>query len=201
MKGIYRYWRDGLPQEVLEPWQLRRDAEGLVLRGQRQIAGHLALEVEARYLNHTCTGLRLAWYSETSSRVVHYRMQEGALQWRFDAEPAMQTLALPAGTLLFPLLRAASGPLLGALVAAPRTLVLPNIRNPAQEDYLRPLLSERRAVLQSPQHYRYYGGEYGDAGADYWLDENGMVSRYHWQSPRGEWEARLEDFCAGEVWG
>jgi hypothetical protein len=73
-------------------------------------------------------------------------------------------------------------------------VVLPDIRNPDGAWFLHPLRSPRHAVAgdQGPRHYRYYGGEYGEAGADYWLDADGFVARYRWVAPDGAWEVELE---------
>lgn len=184
MRGVYRYWRDGKMQDVVEPWELVRNAEGWLLTGQRKVNGQTALGVEAQYLGPLCTAMRLTWLSNKPARHAELQATEDAL--------------------LFPLLRAAAGPLLPLLAGGPRTVLLPDIRDPRSAGFLEPLRSVRHARLldEHSWHYRYYGGEYGEAGADYWLDARGVLARYRWASPQGEWEARLQDFqaAADESW-
>ena len=198
-QGTYRYWRDGALQAITEPWQLRRTPDGLVLKGQRLVDGKPALEIEAQYGGGLCSAMRLHWRGSDQDSRVHYRRCGETLEWRFDDDAGFQVFVLPQGCLLFPLLRAAAGPLVRKLADSPRSLVLPALHNPADsERFLRPLLSARRAVLLDGKagHYRYYGGEYGEQGSDYWLDQQGLLLRYRWDSPQGVWEVRLEDHSA-----
>lgn len=182
MKGLYRYWRDGELQDVVEPWELTRNAEGWLLTGQRIVQGNTALEVEAQYLGALCSAMRMTWLADQPAR----RAELTATQ----------------DVLLFPLLRAAAGPLLPLLADGSRTVLLPNIRNPRTADFLTPLRSIRHATLldKTARHYRYYGGEYGEAGADYWLNASGLLDHYRWTSPQGEWEARLENLQGSASW-
>ena len=194
-QGVYRYWRDGLPQGVTEPWQLDQMARGWTLRGQRVLDGRPALAVEADYQGSRCTQMRVTWHRAEKPLTAHYRLRDSRLEWRTQ-EP--QTLALPPQHHLFPLLRAASGPLLQTLTGGPQCVVVPNIRDTKQQEFLHPLLSERHAECLGKdkewgKFYRYYGGEYGATGADYWLDESGLVTRYCWESSQGLWEVRLEE--------
>ena len=201
-RGTYRYWRDGLLQAIVEPWTLRRSLDGgLLLRGRRQMEGAPLLDIEADYLGARCTGMRLRWHPlpPGESRTAHYRLDGAALYWRFSEDAEAQVQALPADTLMFPLLRAATGPLLGQFGEASRTLVLPSLRDPAgTPGFLRPLLSERRAEAggvdaEGLRTLRYYGGEYGEAGSDCALGPEGLLRHYRWDSPQGLWEVRLED--------
>ena len=202
-QGIYRYWRDGALQDISEPWQWQRVGDHQVLRGQRCVAGQPLLDIEATYEGAECRQLRLRWgpHSAGEAQTLHYVCREPSLHWRREGDAADQTLPLPAGSLLFPLLRAAAGPLLLRLARAPATVVVPCLRDPADAArFLTPRLSERHAVLidedaATGRHYRYYGGEYGEAGSDYWLGADNRLLRYRWDSPQGVWEVRLE---AGE---
>jgi len=200
-QGSYRYWRDGALQDITEPWQLHRQGDGYVLRGQRCVAGRPLLDIEASYHGTACKRLRLHWQPRAADggRTLHYRHHEQALHWQQDGSAAEQTFPVPEGSLLFPLLRAAAGPLLRHLTKVPATVVLPCLHDPADgERFLKPLLSARRAVLldtaaDSGEHYRYYGGEYGERGSDYWVAADDRLLRYRWESPQGLWEVRLED--------
>lgn len=198
-RGEYSYWRDGERQDVREPWRLQATANGLHLWGERRVNGQTALEVDADYEGLHCRALRLSWQDRDGARTAQYEHRGEVLHWQVEGEPPTPPLAVPSGCALFPLLRAAAGPLVRQLLASPRSVVVPNIRATAQRaERLQPLLSTRHAVLQAQdaqggQHYRYYGGEYGDAGSDYWLDARGLLQRYSWDSAQGLWEARLED--------
>lgn len=201
-RGGYRYWRNGALQPVTEPWSLHRQSDGtLRLQGQRRIDGVPVLDVEADYTGARCTRLQLRWQAPASAmvRTAHYRLDGAGLHWRFGAGDSLETLALPDGALLFPLLRAATGPLLGQLGTEPRNVVLPDLRDPADaEAFLRPLLSERQVRIDGADddglhRLRYVGGEYGEAGADCALGPEGLLRHYRWDSPQGVWEVRLED--------
>lgn len=194
-RGTYRYWRDGVAQDVAEPWSVTASGAGLVLRGQRIAGGRPLLDVTARYGDGACNEFMVAWQpGGAGARTVRYRREGALLEWS-EGEAAPQRESLAGASLLFPLLRAATGALLVELARGPRGVVLPDIRNPRDAGFLRPLRSQRRAATGSdgPGHYRYYGGEYGEAGADYWLDADGFVTRYRWDSPQGCWEVRRED--------
>lgn len=194
--GTYRYWKDGAAQDIEEPWQLVRDGEAARLTGERRVGGAAVLSVTARYEGPACTALELRWSGERP-RHRHYRLHDSCAQWREDGAMAWRTLVLPPDTLLYPLLRAASGPILQALLEKPRTIVLPSLRDPAAPGFLEPELSARyaRRFAESEEgvHCRYFGGEYGEAGADYWLAADGLVTRYCWASANGLWEVRLAD--------
>lgn len=201
-RGTYRYWRDGALQPIVEPWTLRRGLDGSVLlRGRRQMEGAPLLDIEADYAGAHCTGMRLRWHPAPPDepRTAHYRLDGAALHWRFADAARYPPQTLPANTLLFPLLRAATGPLLSQLDGAPRTVVLPSLRDPAGSDgFLRPLLSERRALengvdAEGLRRIRFLGGEYGETGADCALGPEGLMRHYRWESPNGVWDVRLED--------
>lgn len=196
--GEYGYWCDGVRQDVREPWRLQATAAGLHLWGQRWVNGQAALEVDADYEGLHCRALRLRAQDREGLRSVQYQHRDDTLHWQLEGDLHSQKLIVPAGCALFPLLRVAAGPLQQLLLAAQRSVAVPNIRaTAASTERLQALLSKRHAVLQAQdaqgeQHCRYYGGEYGEAGADYWLDARGLLQRYRWASAQGTWEARLE---------
>ncbi|HEY1075103.1 MAG TPA: hypothetical protein VGE51_00280 [Fontimonas sp.] len=197
-RGDYAYWRDGQRQAISEPWTLTRTSDGIVLRGQRIVDRRVMLDVEACYRAGHCVEMALHWNRDAAltTRAAHYRLSGEALKWRLGEQD--DVLQLSAGTLLFPLLRAATGPLLSLLRQSPRPVLVPCIRDPADPLFLQPLLSQRRAVeidVESGRisHLRYYGGEYGDGGCDCWLDELGLIQRYSWNSTAGVWNIQLVD--------
>lgn len=194
--GTYRYWKDGAAQDVEEPWTLAREGGALCLAGERRVNGATVLAVDARYEGRLCTVMAVRW-TGASPRYRHFRLHDSRVQWRDDGSLAWRTTVLPPDTLLYPLLRAASGPILQALLGKPHTVVLPSLRDPAAPGFLEPELSaryaQRFAESEHGVHCRYFGGEYGEAGADYWLAADGLVTRYRWASAQGLWEVRLED--------
>lgn len=199
--GIYRYWLDGRLQPIFEPWSLDRQPQGaLLLRGSRHRAGASVFDMEADYDGAICTSLSMIWHRPAAARPlsVHYRRVGALLEYSFADQPQSHTLALAAENLLFPLLRAATGPLL-PLLQGGRSLALPDLRDPTagSPPLLHPLLSERHSEMLGTeadglQHWRYYGGEYGDAGCDCWLGPHHLLHRYRWASPHGVWDVRLE---------
>lgn len=195
-RGTYRYWKDSVAQDIEEPWRILRTGDRWQLRGERRVNGSTLLAVDACYDGGQCTALELRW-SGDRQRHRHYRLHDERVQWREDGSLAWRTQVLPPGALLFPLLRAASGPILQALLERPRTIVLPSLRDPAAANFLEPELSLRHAQRHADSadgtHCRYFGGEYGEAGADYWLAADGLVTRYRWASAQGLWEVRLAD--------
>lgn len=197
--GTYLYWRDGIAQPIREPWTLSVDGGDWLLSGQRVIEEVPRLGIDARYRDHAWQDCALDWLSPQDPwpQTHFYFMREGALRWRAPNDIDDHALTLPSRCLLFPLLRAAAGPLLWALTRTPRWVVVPELKQTVDtRRFLSPSLSERRACVgASPQgeqtHYRYFGGEYGENGADYWIDHQGLLRRYTWQAPDGLWECRL----------
>lgn len=205
--GIYRYWRDGAPQSVTEPWRLLRSENGLLLRGKRLVDGLPFLDVEAEYVGARCTSLRLHWQppAPAAPRGAEYRLEPGLLRWRFEHEAGWREQPLPADALLFPLLRAGTGPLLGLLAGGTRTVVLPCIRDANDHDtFLHPLSGLRHvtkplAAGDAAPTLRYHGGEYGEQGCDCWLDSLGLLQRYLWPTAQGKWDVRLDELQHSET--
>lgn len=197
-QGNYVYSLGGKPQDVGEPWTLTRVGTGFRLQGQRLVKGKPTLIVDAAYLGTECGAMKVEWLGAGEPRAVQFLLEGGALEWRDGSGPA-QRLMLPPRTLMFPLLRAATGPLLRALLDSTRPVVMPDLRAPRSAQFLRPLLSDRRTGLAAGaggSRYRYFGGEYGDEGSDWWLDSHGLVCRYQWDTPQGQWDVRLEGLHA-----
>lgn len=197
--GDYSYSLNGVRQAISEPWTLTHSAGGLALRGQRIVDGRVMLDIDARYRAGRCVEMKLAWDRDAMStaRHAHYRLPAETLNWQLDGKD--HALTLPANCLLFPLLRAAAGPLLRLLRPSPRPVLVPCIRDPADTAlFLQPLLSQRRVVEfdsldERVSQLRYYGGEYGDGGCDCWIDEHDLIQRYTWNSTAGLWEIQLID--------
>lgn len=194
--GVYHYWLDDQLQPIVEPWHVAAEDAGVVLRGERRIGDASVLAVEARYRDELCTEFSVRWHSAARQAGALYRLAGQQLMWRLESSAIWQTLELPAGALLFPLLRAATGALLPLLAQAERAVVVPCIRDPQSADLFTPLVSLRRTQLLGIEagnlrRYRYFGGEYGEDGADYWCSAAGWVTAYHWTSAQGRWKVAL----------
>ena len=193
--GHYRYSCDGQPQAIQEPWQLFRLEDQFILQGQRQVDNGPDFSVLAEYSNkRRCVQFLLDWSDKNNTQRLHYQhdLQADSLRWRRAGE-SWHSQSLTSGSLLFPLLRAAAGPLVRELSLGPRDTIVPSLHTPDQpDDFLSPRRSLRHCEAQSSEgHYRYFGGEYGQSGADYWLNPRGILSAYHWQSAHGLWEVAL----------
>jgi hypothetical protein len=200
-RGTYRYARDGVPQAISEPWQLRQTPQGVALLGRREIGGESVLEVEAGFARARCTSLTAYWKRQHAplARSVRYQLVGETLHWRSHGSDSTQIMPLPGGCVLFPLLRAAAGPLIRQLSQQPGWVVLPNINDSTGPPLLHPTLSQRQATtldrdLALGDRFRYVGGEYAQTGADYWLDRHAIVQRYVWDAPHGRWDVHLEDY-------
>lgn len=196
--GVYRYWRDGVPLAIEEPWAWQPKAGGHRLAGERRVEGVVVLSVSADYLDGQCQTMALDWQPESPKAHRHlvYRRVGETLHWSEPGRARQGRLALPATAPLFPLLRAATGFILRTLACKPQTIALPDLRATGDpERFLKPWCSSRRviegAATADGRHYRYFGGEYGEVGADYWLNHGGWVQRYRWAASDGLWEAAL----------
>lgn len=199
-RGIYRYRKDGDLQNIVEPWHFAQTPDGLTLTSERRVADNVVLQVQARFSGSTCTGMQARW-NAAHSCVYDYQLEavapdEQLLYWQAgnDGNDAQLpgTLKLAGDALLFPLMRAAAGPLVLALAQKPHPVVVPSLHHPEDPTFLHPRVSQRHAEQQDAQHFRYYGGEYGSAGSDYWLHPSGLLQAYRWDSPTGVWEVELD---------
>lgn len=196
-RGNYRYWRDGEPQPIDEPWSLHQRGETRRLVGERRRSGQPLMRVEAERRDGDWLSLAVDWAAEPALGVA-WSVQGDALCWRRRNGEAGER-SLPPGTQLFPLLRAAAGPLLRALLARPATVAVPALHDPGdRQAFLLPILSRRSAEQLGDDdalgaHLRYRGGEYGEDGSDYWLRHGDLVQRYRWQASDGCWEVALTD--------
>lgn len=203
-KGRYDYWKDDTQQPVVEPWQLLKDANRLTLSGQRIVDGVTLLDVLATYQSGLCNSMMLNWQSTSNepAQTWRYWLLENELHYRPPHSDVDQIFSLRSGSLLFPLIRPAAGPLVRQLAQGETQVVLPCLRDPSDtQNFLHPITSARQTVATKSsaenelQHFRYFGGEYGKTGADYWLNSDQLLDRYLWESNAGRWEVRLTDYC------
>lgn len=194
-RGAYRYWRDGQPQNVREPWELERTRGSQRLQGSRIVDGRCVLEVKAEWRDGAWVSMDVRCQGATGERSAEYRVFGTELHWLTHGSSGV--VQLPPGAHLFPLLRAAMGPLVAALARASAPVIVPDIRDLSAPSALEPSITARRAELlgvrDGERHLRCYGGEYGDEGADCWLDDADRLLRYRWASSAGVWEARLAE--------
>lgn len=193
--GRYRYCLDGVLQGIDEPCAWTLTPDGARLHGRRELRGKTLFEVDATYVDGACRAFTVHWHDSARVRAAHYRIDGHHLRWQVDADA--QALDLPDDCLMFPLLRAATGPLLRRLIDAPRPVLVPRLHDPQAPDFLAPLLSTRSVQRHSapgavPQHLRYFGGEYGDAGCDCWIDAEDRLVRYVWDTAQGRWDVHWQ---------
>ncbi len=194
--GCSHYHRDGAASGISEPGSLCFEGGHLVLRGRRLLHGRCLLEVTADFRGPLCTRMLVTLGEPAGVPPFLGFEAEGRLVCR-RGDDALRSLALPRGCLLFPLLRAATGALLAQLERAPRWIVVPALQTPQAAQLLRPRLSRRHVkplddTADGARRLRYFGGEYGRAGAEHRLDADGLLAAYRWPSPQGLWEVRLE---------
>lgn len=199
-RGDYHYWRDEKSRGITEPWSLSSKGDALILKGKRIMNKSVLLEIEAHFTEGGWHDLIVSWMPGTpGSRRFEYHLRGDKLEWLEQGVGSKHTEKVPARSLLFPLLRGASGPLLQSLAKRPATVILPTLGSPPDSAaFLQPMHSPRRATLEGAHdttgiHYRYYGGEYGETGSDFWVTRTGIVDRYKWKAADGEWDVRLMD--------
>jgi len=199
--GNYRYCKNGTAQNIDEPWSIESTQDGLLIQGERRISEVPVLRVGAHYVDGACSSCTVQWQPAAAipGSPRHYRMFGKDLHWSDDTQQDHR-LSLPAKTLLFPLLRAAAGPLVLALRTQARPVVVPSLHDPEQPTFLHPRISTRHTRQLSENHYRYYGGEYGEHGSDYWLNPQGLLQAYRWESADGLWEVSLDELTLTEGW-
>lgn len=191
-QGTYHYWKNGarLPIEETSTWA------GATISGARVVDGKTLLKVTAHYSQRRCTGFKVSWATANDTIQARYRLQGEQLIWQRSTDAAEQSLSVPRGTQLFPLIRAASGYLIRNLAHGHCPVMVPNIRPDADaNEQFAPLISERSATLEADtadnSQWRYRGGEYGDAGCKAWLDAHDRMTRYVWDAPDGQWVVKL----------
>lgn len=202
LSGHYAYFVDGQRKNIEEPWQLQANNYGVRLSGERIVDGHCVLAVQARYQQRQCNFMRISWQARPQDDLqnISYWQRHNILNWRFDHESESQRLELPSGSLMFPLLRAASGPLIQQLSEGERCVIVPRLHDPAAKNFLHPLLSQRRAKATSESHqWRCFGGEYGETGALYQLNALGLTQAYEWQTDQGLWQIKLDQLTQHKV--
>ncbi len=206
--GVYEYQINGTLTDIREPWRRDRHPDkGVVTRARRHSEQHgFALEVAhwARP-DGECTA-QLSWRAGEVLVQADYRLgSELRVNRSVDGQALEETRLPDDGALFFPLMRVFAGGLIAQLFGAGGGRVLvPAIDRPAEPDTLFvPQFSERRVELlegQAPEIdgcrcYRYSGGQYGEAGARYWLDKSGLMQHYRWQAiAEHEWRVSLEDY-------
>ncbi len=209
--GVYEYHINGTLTDIREPW--RRDChpdKGVVTRARRYSGQHgFALEVTHWAQDGGECAVQLFWRAGDLVVQAGYQLGSELRVNRSVGGQALEEICLPDdGALFFPLMRVFAGNLIGQLLetgGSGRVLV-PAIDRPGEPDSLfLPRFSERRVELlegQAPEFdgcrcYRYRGGQYGEAGARYWLDESGLLRHYHWQADaENEWRVSLENYSS-----
>lgn len=122
--GTYRYRLDGALQPIEEPWTFHRIDHRMRLHGQRVIDGNPLLEVDADYDGSICKAMHVRWQAAPPQEIRYWHVGEH-FEWQRKGEPGAQFIDVPPDSLMFPLLRAATGLLLPQLIR-PRAVIVPS---------------------------------------------------------------------------
>lgn len=203
-RGEYVYRLNGEATPVREYWEMRdKGSTGLRVTSRREAPG-VRLSVAARMVEGRVAECDLHWLSERGPEArARYLAQEGGIRYHCGETGTWQWLPAPdAGpVVLYPLMRIFTGPTIGAVArqSGSAPVLAPRIGASAgPEDLLTPELTERRVrrVRRSREAWgecwQFEGGQY-DAGARFWLDDEGWLQRYCWhQADTGDWDVRLQ---------
>ncbi len=210
-RGRYVYRFAGAVVPVDERFVLGQVGDGVRVRATR-VAAHPTVRLEATvtYRPSRPVAAALRWTGSSpgipasaeatiaadNDRVRTERIVDG----RYHLDESVR------GELL-PLLRVFAGPVVVA-TSEPggRDVVVPDIRDPGRPATLfAPLVDRRTAellgerevvvdgVARGGRAYRAVGGAYGERGAEFVVDEGGLLLGYTWDQPRvGAWDVRLD---------
>ena len=197
--GHYSYRLNGKPQAIAEPWQITSD-NGLFLSGQRSVDQLGSLLVRAHYAAARCIAAEFEWAQDGLRKRARYWLDGKSWMWSRDNQPALSAGA-DDSALLFPLLRAATGPLLSQLDSQPRQVLVPSLHDPSDSNSaFTPVLSMRWLEPIGPSYWRYLGGEYGHTGCVCELNAEHLLKAYHWDSPNGSGDVILDQCDSTSHW-
>jgi hypothetical protein len=217
-QGVYEYARNGEPAGVREAWrvdalpggallvQVERDARVfgttilLAALCDAPLAALSFRRVEILLTNEQGSGMRAVYEFAGPSVAVTRTLDAGA--------PQHETIALPDGVVISPLMRLFLGPTIRRVAergqGGPVPVLVPYLENPQDTDrLLRPTFDARRACLQGeeaiPLHGRtinaerwQYIGERYDEQSEFWLDADDLLLRYRFQqSADTVWQVEL----------
>lgn len=210
-RGRYLYTRDGAPVGVEERFVAGEIAAGVTrVRSTRIAAAPTSrLEVDVRFSTRACDAL-VRWVGSDPSVVraasAQYSAAGGSVTATRTIDGVDDGPAVAPGV-LYPLMRVFTGPL---VVSSVRTggldVVVPDVGDPTDPTrFLAPTSSHRTAEIRGEatvavdgiDHpataYRWIGGAYGEDGADFVVDDGGLLLSYSVTQPSGRWEVTLAE--------
>jgi hypothetical protein len=210
--GEYRYLLNGGTTAITETWARQIFPGGRQRITSRRNAPGVEITVDAIVDKGLVLSCLITWQSGDASIQADYAWRESALECRRTREgapPEEQAIVCDqAGPrLLFPLMRAFTGPLISRLLDNDGTgqVFVPDISRPGDpEMLLRPRVSQRHANILDvgakldidgmavPCRLCEYTGEQYGAGSRFWLGEDETLLRYQWQQGSAQhWDVWL----------
>lgn len=210
-RGRYLYTRDGAAVGVDERFVLGSIAPSVVrVRSTRVTASPTArLEADVRFAAGSVTAA-VRWVGSDVSVVraatADLAGHDGVVESSRVVDEVRHESAAVAG-ILYPLMRVFTGPLVRAsALEGGLRVVVPDVADPTDAmRFLAPTVSERTAEVLGERGvvvdgiervgtaYRWIGGAYGDDGADFVVDDGGLLLAYAVTQPSGRWEISLAD--------
>ena len=205
-RGEYRYFKDGVPSDVTETFRVEKASSGVAVICERDAPGfgsHLRVVAHGAAWSGPFSSLEVRLTQKTSPNQaeVAYRLEGSRLRWsrQVDGQSDEGDMALPPGTLVYPLMRVFLGPVIEQTAKAGRASVLtPWITDPTNAStLLLPHVEEREAAeirngaLPGLRRFTFLSAQY-DRGAQFDLDARGILVRYVFpQKDVGEWRVDL----------
>jgi hypothetical protein len=208
-RGRYVYTRDGEPVPVDERFVLGEIAPGVVrVRSTRITASPTArLEIDAR-ITATRGDAVVRWVGSSPGVArmarAEYAASGGTVAVTREVDGVVHERVSAAGA-SYPLMRIFTGPLVVASVSG-LDVVVPDVADPGDVDrFLAPvtssrtaeMLGERVVVVGGAEHagtaYRWFGGAYGEDGAEFVVDRGGLLLAYAVTQFSGRWEVSLAE--------
>lgn len=189
LSGRYRYQLNGEPVAIDERFEIAADGH---ISSTRETPSGVRITVDAHpsLLDFAVT---MAYPGAT----IEANYEIDADEVRCTRGAAVERAERPSDLVISPILRVFQGPAIRSTASAgadgSASVLVPWIYDPNNRDRLLGLnIEQRRAFVEDDGSYRYVGGNYDDT-ARFWLDDNGLLTRYVWhQSDSHRWEVRLD---------
>lgn len=206
--GRYRYLVGGAEVPVAESYVVDLGDDGTRVRSRREAPeAHVVIDVDAWFpaAHHPDPAVT----GEPAKATVTMVVGDHRASTTLTPRPSV-------GQVQFPLLRVFAGAMvLAAAQPGGVEAMVPDIRTPqVPESLLEPLVDRRTATPLGEStvsvelervpleivatRYHFTGGSYAEAGAEFEVDDAGLLLRYRWAQPGvGDWEVALVDARGG----
>lgn len=198
MRGQYVYFLDGERTDIRETWQVDAAPSGRRIRSER-IAYGTTLSVDAVEMSDALSGFNIHYCGEHTDIRAAYTLDglDIHLERSVKGRATTHHLRAEAAFLASPLLRVFTGGVILHLAALgrPAQVLIPWLFDPSDTGrLLLPHFDTRRArrVEHGPDSdlYEYVGEQYDDT-ARFWVNAQGLLSRYTWQQGSQHWDVLL----------